>query len=191
MPAFTGVIGTIEALQANAFEVHIAGDAEQNIADVALLVLRNEDAVHAALEQPSEIGLAQQERQRPEVLAVASKHVEGIELRPLVMLARRQGVEVRNAVPVEHDHLAVEREMFLAQLQRSAAAWKSARAGQAASPTKAGRIPDRDSGGTYRPRQIVEGSLFHDDTDLRFDPRLPVRPQRFAFRHGFPVSALK
>src|SRR5262245_21061467 len=32
-----------------------------------------------------------------------------------------------------------------------AAAWRSARAGQAASPTRAGRMPDRDSGGAYRP----------------------------------------
>src|SRR5438874_11400002 len=38
------------------------------------------------------------------------------------------------------------------------------------------------------PRQVVEGSLFPGDTDLRFDPCLPTRPRRFALSHGPPSS---
>jgi hypothetical protein len=43
--------------------------------------------------------------------------------------------------------------------------------------------------GLARTRQVVEGSLFRGDTDLRFDPRLPARPRRLALRHGPPVSS--
>src|SRR5262245_8740660 len=38
--------------------------------------------------------------------------------------------------------------------------------------------------GLAGPRQVVEGSLFPGDTDLRIDPTLPTRPRRLAFRHG-------
>src|SRR5882762_5780797 len=45
--------------------------------------------------------------------------------------------------------------------------------------------------GLTGPRQVVEGSLFHGDTDLRFDPRLRARPRRLALRHGPRVSSSK
>lgn len=52
------------------------------------------------------------------ILAVTGNHVEGIELRPLVVHSRAQRAEVLNAVLVEHDHLAVDHEVILAQLER-------------------------------------------------------------------------
>src|SRR5262245_42278691 len=45
--------------------------------------------------------------------------------------------------------------------------------------------------GLTGPRQVVEGSGFRGDTDLRIDPRFPTRPRRLALRHGPPVSSLK
>src|SRR5262245_28720226 len=38
--------------------------------------------------------------------------------------------------------------------------------------------------GLTGPRQVVEGSRFRGDTNLRIDPRLPARPRRLALRHG-------
>src|ERR1043166_1304681 len=38
--------------------------------------------------------------------------------------------------------------------------------------------------GLTSPRQVVEGSRFRGDTNLRIDPRLPARPRRLALRHG-------
>jgi hypothetical protein len=59
------------------------------------------------------------------ILAVAREHVEGVELRPLVVLSRGQRVEVRNAVAVEHGDLTIEDEMLSAQLQRGRIALSS------------------------------------------------------------------
>jgi hypothetical protein len=58
VPALTGCIATIAALRDNAFKTHPAGCA----ADLTLLVLGDEDAVDSALEQPSEVSLAQRQR---------------------------------------------------------------------------------------------------------------------------------
>src|SRR5262245_7487470 len=41
--------------------------------------------------------------------------------------------------------------------------------------------------GLTGPRQVVEGSRFRGDTNLRIDPRLPARPRRLALRHGPPA----
>ena len=60
----------------------------------------------------------QRERQLAVVFSVACEHVEGTELRPLVVPARVQRCEVRDAVGAEHDRLAIEHEMLLAQFQR-------------------------------------------------------------------------
>src|SRR5215472_7607647 len=70
------------------------------------------------LEEACEVGFAQRERQLAVVFAVACEHVEGIELRPLVVPARVQRCEVRDAVGAEHDRLPVDHEMLLAQFQR-------------------------------------------------------------------------
>src|SRR5262245_26134519 len=43
--------------------------------------------------------------------------------------------------------------------------------------------------GLTGPRQVVEGSRFRSDTNLRIDPRLPARSRRLALRHGAPVSS--
>jgi len=57
------------------------------------------------------------ERQLAVILAVAGEHVEGIELRLLLVLMQRG--EVREAARIEHDCLAVDDEMALPQLRRS------------------------------------------------------------------------
>jgi hypothetical protein len=87
-----------------------------SLADVAPFVFG--DDVHAALEQPREVGLAQQmrQRQRAEVLPGDGEHVEGIELR---LLLSRFDECSGYAVLVEHDHLATKHEMLLAYLQRA------------------------------------------------------------------------
>ena len=61
---------------------------------------------------------APRERQLALVFAVACEHVEGIELRPLIVPARVQRCEVRDAIGAEDDRLAVEYEMLVAQFQR-------------------------------------------------------------------------
>jgi hypothetical protein len=45
MFAPAGAIGMVEALRDNALEVHIAGDAELYVADIALFVLSKKDAI--------------------------------------------------------------------------------------------------------------------------------------------------
>jgi hypothetical protein len=90
------------------------------LANFALLILGDEDAFYRAREQPREVGLATRERQPSVVLAVTGEHVESIGVRPLFVLARTQRVEVRGAVAVEHDQLAVDHEMLLAQLHAAA-----------------------------------------------------------------------
>jgi hypothetical protein len=60
--ASAGAIGAIEALRNNAFQAHVAGDAEQDLADVALLILGDEDAVDLVREQLCQVGLTQRER---------------------------------------------------------------------------------------------------------------------------------
>jgi len=103
VPAFLGGIGAIAALRDDAFEAHITGDTEKIPADFALLVLGDEYAGDAALEQACQVGFARRKRQLPLVFAVAREHVEGIELRPLVVPARAPRCEVRDALGAEHD----------------------------------------------------------------------------------------
>ena len=55
---------------------------------------RDEDAVGATGHEPRQIGLAHRERKLPHVIAVASKHVKGLELNFVIMLSGMQCVEV-------------------------------------------------------------------------------------------------
>jgi hypothetical protein len=55
---------------------------------------------------------------RAQVLAVAGEHIENIERRAFVILARGQRVEVGHADRVEDDDLAVGYETLLVQLPR-------------------------------------------------------------------------
>jgi hypothetical protein len=71
-------------------EIRASWRREETRADVALLILSDEDAVDAAREQPGEIGPAQRDRRVAVIVAIASEHIEGIELRPRVVLARTQ-----------------------------------------------------------------------------------------------------
>jgi hypothetical protein len=54
-----------------------------------------------------------------EVFAVTGKQVEGIVLRPLVVPARTQRVEIRNPVRTQDDDLAIEYKTPLRQRHRS------------------------------------------------------------------------
>jgi hypothetical protein len=45
MFAATGAVRAVQVLRDNALEVHVAGDLEQHVTDVASFVLRNEYAV--------------------------------------------------------------------------------------------------------------------------------------------------
>jgi hypothetical protein len=66
---------------------------------------------------PSEVA-AQRQWQPAVILAIAREHVEDIELRLPVAIARVQRGEAGDAIGTEHDRLAVDHEMLLAQLQR-------------------------------------------------------------------------
>jgi hypothetical protein len=115
--ALASAIGPIETLRNDTLKPHVAGDAEQDLADVALLKLGDENAVDLVREQLGQRDLAHGERQPTEVLAVAGKHVERIELRALVVFTGVQRIEVGFALLVEYDDLAIEHEMLLGQLQ--------------------------------------------------------------------------
>ena len=66
------------------------------------------DAVDAARQDPSEVGLAHAQRQFANILAVADQHIEGVEHDLMVMLPGVQSVEIRDAVDAEQHSLAVE-----------------------------------------------------------------------------------
>jgi hypothetical protein len=69
-----------------------------------------EEAADRIREPLSQRDLAHVERRPAEVLGLAGKHIEGLEQRPLVVLARDQRVEVGHTVRAEHIKLAVDDE---------------------------------------------------------------------------------
>ena len=84
--------------------------AEQVRADLALLEIGQEDAVDAPRQPPGPAGLAHAQRQPADVLAVADKNIEGVELHLVIVPARVQPVEIGAAIDAEQHGLAVEDE---------------------------------------------------------------------------------
>ena len=75
-------------------EPHVAGRPEQIRTDLALLEWRQLDAINAPTQQPGKIVLAQVQRQRAHVLAIADQDSKGVEFDFLVMLPAVQAVEI-------------------------------------------------------------------------------------------------
>jgi hypothetical protein len=113
-------MGAVAALRHHALQPHLAGCPEQVRSDLALLEWGDEDAVRPARQQTREVGLADRERYAAQVFAIECEDVEGVELNLVIVLARVQGVEVRDAVDPEHHGLAVDHEqaVFVLQLGR-------------------------------------------------------------------------
>jgi hypothetical protein len=68
-------------------------------------------AVGPSRQQPRQARPAHRERQVAEVFAVHRQHIEGIELRLVIVLARMQRVEIGDAVDAEDDGLAIDDEL--------------------------------------------------------------------------------
>jgi hypothetical protein len=78
----------ISALGHKPLKPHEAGVPEQVGANLSLLKVTQEDAIHSPREEPSQARLSHRERQIPDIVTVANEHVEGVELNLLVVLAR-------------------------------------------------------------------------------------------------------
>jgi hypothetical protein len=85
---------------------------------LAAVVLFGEDAVRPARQQSREVGLPDREWQVAQVLAIKSKDIEGVKQHLIIVLARVQGVEIRDAVDAEHHSLAIDHELVVLVLQR-------------------------------------------------------------------------
>ncbi len=86
-------IGAIAAFGNEPLEAHAAGGAKQVSTDLARLEWRYEYAIGPAAQRPRQVGLAQAQWQRPQVLAAEREGIEGLELHLVVVPARVQRVE--------------------------------------------------------------------------------------------------
>ena len=83
-----------------------------------LLERADEDSVRPARQQPFKVRLAHRQGEGPQVVAVKSKDVEGIELHFVIVLAGMQLIEIGDAVNAEDDGLAIDDELLVAVFQR-------------------------------------------------------------------------
>ena len=72
----------------------------------------------SARQQPRQIGLAQAQRQRTQIVTIEGQDVERIELHFIAMLVRKQLVEIGNAINPEDDGLTIDHELPMAILGR-------------------------------------------------------------------------
>src|SRR6266849_1994382 len=108
-----GAIGTIPALGNHALWAELAGMAEQVRAYLALFEAGDKDAFRPSRQQPRQVVLAEMQRQFPQILAIQSQDIEGVEHYFVVMLPRVQSVEIGDAVNAEQNRLAIEDERGL------------------------------------------------------------------------------
>jgi hypothetical protein len=84
-----GAVGPIAAFGHQALEAELAGLPKQVRADLALLEFRDENPLGAPRQQPSQVGLAEMQRQLPQILTVQRQDIEGVELDLVIMPAGR------------------------------------------------------------------------------------------------------
>ena len=77
-------------------------------ADLALLKIRQEDAVDAPSEQSGQVGFSHTQRELPQVVTITHQHVEGVELYLVIVLAAVEPVEIRSSVHAKQDSFTVE-----------------------------------------------------------------------------------
>jgi hypothetical protein len=76
------LIWPVAALRHQSLQSRAAGGAKQVGPDLTLLERHDEDAVRPARQRTGEVGLAQGQRQRGQVVAIERGDVEGVELFP-------------------------------------------------------------------------------------------------------------
>ena len=89
-----GTIWPVSTFRNQALQPELAGFPKQVRPDLALFEWSDEDALTATGQEPRQIGFAHRARKLPHVIAVASKHVKGVELNFVIMLSGMQRVEV-------------------------------------------------------------------------------------------------
>jgi hypothetical protein len=90
------------------FQAHQAGVSEEIRTDLALLEVRQEDAIDAPSEQSGQVSLAHAQRQLANVFAIGDQDIESVELHLVIVLAAVQSVEVGSTVNSEQYRFAVD-----------------------------------------------------------------------------------
>ena len=90
------------------FQAHQAGVSEEIRTDLALLEVRQEDAIDAPGEQSGQVSLAHAQRQLANVFAIGDQDIESVELHLVIVLAAVQSVEVGSTVNSEQYRFAVD-----------------------------------------------------------------------------------
>jgi hypothetical protein len=114
--ASTAPVGALTVLRDQALDPHPARRIEQIRADLAAFEWRGKDALGAPGEQLRQVGLAQVQRQPPQIFAAECQAVEGVQLHLVIVLPGDQGVEVGHAIDAQHNGLAIDHELLLTDL---------------------------------------------------------------------------
>ena len=103
-------VAALSALADNPLQAELAGLPEQVRADLALLVIADEDAFGPSRQESGQVIPAQMQRQLAQIIAIERQDVEGVELHLVVVPAGMQAVEVGDAVDAKQHCLAVDDE---------------------------------------------------------------------------------
>ena len=108
MRGASSVVRPILVLGNQSLQAQQAGVSEEIRTDLALLEVRQEDAIDAPSEQSGQISLAHAQRQLANVFAIDDQDIERVELHLVIVLAAVQSVEVGSTINSEQYRFAVD-----------------------------------------------------------------------------------